>query len=105
MTWMTNAWENLSVDTLASGFRKLAIPTDTRAIPLENSRLQAKEVDVLVQKLERFAITEEVENDFGLREVSTHLLALLPQELAAVKIFTEFLLSVGLSSESIDKMH
>ncbi|POM80484.1 LOW QUALITY PROTEIN: Hypothetical protein PHPALM_1675 [Phytophthora palmivora] len=27
------------------------------------------------------------------------------QELAAVKIFTEFLLSVGLSSESIDKMH
>ncbi|POM68454.1 LOW QUALITY PROTEIN: hypothetical protein PHPALM_15386 [Phytophthora palmivora] len=65
MTWMTNAWENLSIDTLASGFRKLAIPTDTRAIPLENSRLQAKEVDVLVQKLERFAITEEVENDFG----------------------------------------
>ncbi|POM71747.1 Hypothetical protein PHPALM_11642 [Phytophthora palmivora] len=48
MTWMTNAWENLSIDTLASGFRKLAIPTDTRAIPLENTRLQAKEVDVLV---------------------------------------------------------
>ncbi|GMF40743.1 unnamed protein product [Phytophthora fragariaefolia] len=66
IAWLTNAWENLSSGTLASGFRKLAIPTDKREFTVESRLVQEDNIAALVQKLERLDIAEEVGNDFGL---------------------------------------
>ncbi|GMF49122.1 unnamed protein product [Phytophthora fragariaefolia] len=66
IAWLTNAWENLSSGTLASGFRMLAIPTDKREFTVESRLVQEDNIAALVQKLERLDIAEEVGNDFGL---------------------------------------
>lgn len=65
MEWLTNAWGRLSPATLASGFRKLAIPTDTREQPVIDPVLEEVAIAGLVDKLEHLCIAEEVGDDCG----------------------------------------
>ncbi|KAG3108433.1 hypothetical protein PI124_g11110 [Phytophthora idaei] len=66
MTWLTNAWGNLPTATLSSGFRKLAIPTDNREVPVTDPVLHEFVVVGLVDKLEYLRVAEEVGEDLGL---------------------------------------
>ncbi|GMF18037.1 unnamed protein product [Phytophthora fragariaefolia] len=69
--WITSCWEQLSADTIISGFSKAGLVTDTRVTNPDHE----KEVDVdgLVEELERHHIAEEEvtsEDDIG-SEVSS----------------------------------
>lgn len=67
MEWLTNAWDRLSPATLTSGFRKLAIPTDTRELLVVHPVLKEAAIAGLVDKLEHLHIAEEVGDDCGLK--------------------------------------
>lgn len=66
MTWLTSAWEKLSTETLASGFRRLTVPNDTREVQVIDPVMQEAKIAELVASLESLAVAEEVREDYGL---------------------------------------